>query len=905
MKQVLFLFLVIMLSACAKPSVESQIAEARQSVEIEAYQSAVISYKNVLLQQPGNSEIRAELGSIYLLMGQFSEAEKELEKAIERGALAEPLIDAIAKSIYYQSDYNRLVNRLDAYTAEGNSLSNQSTFFYYVSSIKSQLDRKESIPIPSELTDQNYLSLAKIFDALINNNPEAALTLSDDEINENVEPFENELYRATAYSMLGDHQNAILSYNKALEVYQTYHPLRFLLAEQMINAQQIDAAAEQIQLLIDLNPSSAYANYLLSIVLLYNEEFEGAFEASTLAIQGGIDRPKAHFIAGVSAYHTNKIEAAYRHLVAAAQRLPNSHIAHRLLAKVRFKLGYIEEIAGSLETLDLEKEESAQIYALAAVQSYQLNDTEKAQKYIEESLSINPESTEALLSKSIVEFDNDNEAAIKTLSKLLSINPNIVDAWTLKASAEYKENGIESAIQVAKGLQEKEALAGIMLEGLLYLDDKQEDKAQAAFEKAHKLAPDNEDISYYVLIANARADKTDKALDIAKQILDASPNNFEVIIDYSNLLLANNKDPLSFLDSYINEHPELPTPIAAKAYFLMRDGKNQEAVTLLKSSKTPAHYSKFMALGEAFLKTKRFDEASENYRNWTQAFPTHSRSWHRYIITLQYLKDYSQALAATNDALTYFPLDDNLHVLKAHFLVNLGEQNKAEAVLRNIPKKSQSIPEFAQISGTIAYNKGEYAKAFELINSAYIAKPTFSTARILAFTHAKLGRNKEGLDLLKNQIVNSPDAYYERFIIAEYASKNNLIAEAIQQYEILDKKNPDNFVVLNNLSNLLAKKGDLENAENLAMRTLQLQPQSPYSLSTFSFVLMKQKRFEESKRYIERALLKAPNNTEMLLQLTEILIEQQQNHEAKSLLDKLTPKSESEKAIFTRLTQRL
>lgn len=458
---------------------------------------------------------------------------------------------------------------------------------------------------------------------------------------------------------------------------------------------------------------------------------------------------------------------------------------------------------------------------------------------------------------------------------------------------------------MAKEFQKRQPVAGIMLEGLLYLDDKQEDKAQEAFEKAHQLSPDNKQISYYVLIASARDNQTDKALDLAKSILDTHPNNFEVLIDYSNLLLAKNKDPISFLDSYLNAHPELPSPVAAKAYFLMRNGDSQGAATLLKSSNTPAHYSKFMALGEALLKTKRFDEASENYRNWTQAFPSHPKAWHRYIITLQYLKDYSQALAATNDALAYFPLDNNLYILKAHFLVNLGEQNKAEAVLRDIPQSSQSIPEFNQISGTIAYNNGEYSKAFELLNSAYIAKPTFSTARLLAYAHAKLNRTLEGLGVLKKQIENNPNAYYERFIIAEYASRNNLITEAIEQYEILDKKNPNNFVVLNNLSNLLAKKGDIDGAESLAMRTLQLQPQSPYSLSTFSFVLMKQKRFEESQRYIERALLKAPDNTEMLMQLAEILIEKNQIFEAKSLLNKLSPKSEFEKATFNRLKQRI
>lgn len=897
--------ITLLLGACSKPTVESSLQSAREYVLSKEYNSAVIEYKNVLLQQPRDAAVRVELGKVYLLQGQFSEAEKELEKALTNGAAPETIIGALAASIYYQDDYLRLLNRIEQLNEIQATSNAQSRYFGYASELKSTTKSKDSIALPNEALSGDYLIMARTVEALANNNPDAALTLSQQFTDKTVEPFEKAMLIATAHALLGDNDQAILAYQTALSVYQTYYPLHFLLAERLISTRRIEEAEKRINTLIELNPASAYANYLLSITELYHGNFEQALQSANLATQGGVNTPRAHFIAGVSAYQTNRNEAAYRNLVIATARLPKDHIAHRLLAKIRLELGYVDELAESIQALDIEKDISAEIYALAAVQSYKLNENEKADNYIKESLSISPENPVSLLSKGLIQFEREDEDAINTLNRVIDIDPSLSEAWTYKALAEYRKNGIDAAIGVTKEFQKTQELAGIMLEGILYLQDGKEEEAKRAFELAYKLDPDNIEIGYYVMIANARSNESITALRVAEELVEKAPNNLEVIMDYVNLLASQDRKPMTYLDKRISQRPDLAAPVAAKAYLLMLEDKYEEAITLIKESKAKPNYSTYMALGEALLDARKLEEAAENYKNWTQSFPSDSRAWYRYIITLQHLRKHSEALAAVDDALIYFPYNAKLTLLKAHFLVSLGENDKAQLVLKTLYSQNQTLPEFKQISGTVAYNRGDYDTAFTLLKQAHESKPTFSNAELLAYTYAKLNQPKVGMTVLEQQIAKIPNAYYERHIAAQFASNNDLLDDAIKQYEILDKNNPDNFAVLNNLANVLVRANDIERASKLAQKVIEMQPQSPYALSTFGLIKMNQGELDVAQRYVERALLKEPNNSEMLLQLTQILLAKNNKLEARTLLGRITPKTEYERKLYDQIREQL
>lgn len=905
MKQLLpFFFAAALLAACAKPTLESQLAAARGHVASGEYQSAVVEYKNALSQQPRNAQLRVELSEVYLKLGLFDEAEKELDKALERGAEVDSLIGPLAQAIYYQDDYIRLVNRLDELVGDITKLDNKSALFRYIAAIKGQLSARDSIALPSEQLSGDYLLIAKAFEALANENPEATLNISKEFASPEVEAFEKHMIVAIAHAMLGNLEDSILEYESALSIYQTYYPLRFLLAERLISARRIDEAETQIQALIDINPASAYANYLNSITLLYQGKFEEALQAANLATQGGVNLAKAHFIAGVSAYQTDRIESAHRSLVAAVAGLPRQHIAHKLLAKVRLELGYIDELAGSLESFDIDKDISSEIYALAAVKSYKTYDNATAEKYLEKSLSLSPNNPVSLLRKGLIQFERGEDAAA-TLNRVISLDPTLSEAWTLKALNELEENGIDAAIAVANEFKKTQELAGFMLEGLLYLEVEQDEDARDAFKVAHDLDPTNSNIGYYYMVASARTEESLVASQLAEKLVNEVPNSLEILLDKVNLLISQGKNPMGYLDERIAAHPELPAPVAAKAYLLMNSNEAEKAISLLKSSNTRPHYSTFMALGEALLDTGRLAEASSVYKNWTDAFPSDYRGWYRYIITAQYLQEYSEALAAVEDALAYFPRNPKLVLLQAHFYVALGENARAATILKSLNEEVINLPEFDQISGTVAYNQGDYVAALALLKNAYIGKPSFTTAELLAHAHAKNGDVQAGISVLKNELKKVPDTYVPRHLTASYASNYGFLDEAIEQYEILMKEKPNDFVVLNNYANVLVRVDEIDRASQLASQALEMQPQSAYALSTFGLVKLKQGEIESAQRYFERALLKEPNNTEMLLHLAEALIAKNEKLEAETLLGKIIPKTPYERRLQNSLRDRL
>ena len=81
------LMIVSVVSSCQRSFTDEELlAKARAFVQDENFSAAVIEFKNVLQQNPGNADARTLLGKTYLSNGNAIDAEKELSYAIRLGA---------------------------------------------------------------------------------------------------------------------------------------------------------------------------------------------------------------------------------------------------------------------------------------------------------------------------------------------------------------------------------------------------------------------------------------------------------------------------------------------------------------------------------------------------------------------------------------------------------------------------------------------------------------------------------------------------------------------------------------------------------------------------------------------------------------------------------------------------
>lgn len=88
--------------------------------------------------------------------------------------------------------------------------------------------------------------------------------------------------------------------------------------------------------------------------------------------------------------------------------------------------------------------------------------------------------------------------------------------------------------------------------------------------------------------------------------------------------------------------------------------------------------------------------------------------------------------------------------------------------------------------------------------------------------------------------------------------------EAIQCYEKVLKRTPNNPVTLNNYAYLLAEANTrLDEAEAMANRALAAEPNNPVYLDTLGWIYYRQGRYPQAVQLLERAVQDAPQEPEL------------------------------------------
>lgn len=114
--------------------------------------------------------------------------------------------------------------------------------------------------------------------------------------------------------------------------------------------------------------------------------------------------------------------------------------------------------------------------------------------------------------------------------------------------------------------------------------------------------------------------------------------------------------------------------------------------------------------------------------------------------------------------------------------------------------------------------------------------------------------NKEAL---KKQPVTSKDSY---LYMAGTAEKRKDYAGAIENYKNVLEADPYNYVVLNNMANLLIHLGSYEQAIEYSKKALDIKKDHVASLINTGIAYMKIENFAEGKRYLLQALSIEPTS---------------------------------------------
>lgn len=880
------------LGGCSGKSMDEHLDSARSYAQQQDTEAAIIEYKNAIRLDPQAAQPRFELGRLYLAANQFEAAEKELNRALELGHSPSEVVPFLSQAYQQTGAENALVN-MD-YSLEGMDSNQQAQVAYYKLQAFAQLEKeqqaRELIDAIGELdTDSVYKPLGLAFSAILDEDFEQALVQT--EAAAKIAPDNQDvlLQQAKLYALTKQADKAIDVYQRYVAAYPEDVTKQFALISLLVENQQMEEAAPYLAKLLKKHPNNGLLNQYQGLVETSRGDYDKALKHLEKAIQSGQTGPAARLIAGFAAYQLKDFAAASQHLSMIASNLPDNHAGLRMLADSLLQLGDNEEATDVLSRMDGQGDKDAALFSKAGFQLLQEGNTVEAQKMIERSSELSTEA-EDLARLGILQLSMNDVEGMVNLESAAAQAPDSVATQKTLISAYIRTGQLDKAREVAGQWMQN---APDDVAPYLYLSEAEvaegnTDKALALLDKAEALDSDNR----MVKLAQA------KAYIVAGDYADADPlltrllANNEADTQALSLLYASTKQqdkPVTAIEQRarkaLENHPDNASLRIGLARLQMAEQDFATALDTLGPFK--ADKSAPMAFwpleGQALIRTGAMNKAEQHYKKWASLYPADKAAVLGKLMLDDANNQRESALQTIERFLDKRP-DAQIEVLKAYFLALEKQIEPAREVLTSLPEKVQAVPFVRGINARLLLLEGKAKEALADAKAAYGEDANPKNAMLVIASYQNSGQKQAGFDFLADHYAKHPNDLNAAVLYAERLITKDR-AKAKEVYHTIMEQLPDNFVVLNNLAYLHLEDGQLDNAEPLARRAVELRPKSANAVDTLAQILIARDRVNEAAGLYDQVNVETIRDDEVYLNYVEILINTNQHQLAQRRLN--------------------
>ncbi|MBR8537277.1 tetratricopeptide repeat protein [Carboxylicivirga sediminis] len=482
-----------------------------------------------------------------------------------------------------------------------------------------------------------------------------------------------------------------------------------------------------------------------------------------------------------------------------------------------------EKMKGNYEKSAMYLTECLKIDATSSAAMYELanllvagNEAVKAQGLLERAIAIEPNNIwYKLMLAELYQSNKMGFQAIKLYEQIVNDYPDN-DEYLYGLAQLYQRNGEEEkAISTYNKLEKSIGLNEVIIlekeKILLNIG-----KNKSALEELNKLtAKYPEEARYYGFIGDyyLYLGDNDNAKTYYNKVLDKDPKNVMAYFSLGNIALQAN-DTTGFTSYYKKGLAVKSTPFEVKFQrilpFLM-DSKNihkyDNFLTEFMDVIIEAHPYEAMAYvykGNYYRSISKTDLAIDAYKTAITIEPSNELIWQDYLLLMIDNPDYSKIYGNAKLAITHFPENAFFYLL----------------------------------AGSSAGQLKDNDEALRLLNLGL--KHVIDNKALEAQLHANIG-----------------DIYY--------ANKES--EKAFESYKKSLEIDELNIVVLNNYSYYLSLENkDLDKAERMSSKCVELEPGNSTYLDTYAWVLFKRERYFEAKYIIERALDNGGNESSVIVE---------------------------------------
>ena len=218
----------------------------------------------------------------------------------------------------------------------------------------------------------------------------------------------------------------------------------------------------------------------------------------------------------------------------------------------------------------------------------------------------------------------------------------------------------------------------------------------------------------------------------------------------------------------------------------------------------------------------------------------------------------------------------------ASSLEALERQEEALQLFLSIPESDELFYD-ARIHSAFLYEEREEFQACEnILHELIVNYPDkVGLYRMLASLSQKRDDDQGALQILQDALAQHPDDYKLRFALGVVYNDLGRAADSVAVMQALLKENPDDAAVLNFIGYTYVEQGvQLEDAEKLLNRALEIKPDSGYILDSLGWLFYVHKDFVKALEYLLRAQEVVPDDPVIYEHLGDTYVELKRLEEA-------------------------
>jgi putative PEP-CTERM system TPR-repeat lipoprotein len=893
-QKILYPVLLLMLISCSSPKDNAQLLiEAKALIAQNEKSEAVINLKNILQKDPTHSEARFLLGKIYLGADDYLSAEKEFRRAVKNNPENVQAILMLAKTQLSLSQFDNVI-----VTLKDASFVNTKDQVYkllltgqaYLSLEKIDL-AKEQIQEANDLSsDSQHSILGNALVAAYENSSNEALAILNDLLAKDDKFQEAWLLKGSIHSNEKQFKEAAEAYLAYFKLKPANFGIQTLVAHNYIKANDFESAKPHVDALLKINDNHPTINVLAAQIRYSEEDYLASKELADKAVSS-TNNALAQMISGLSSYHLGRYEQAYYQLNTIADLLPKDHRVNKVLALLQGKLGYEKELKETLGQFTQLTEDDALLYANIGQELANKGDKKAAQEMFSKASDLAPDNARIKAQLGIIKLLNTDDSGLIELKKAIDLDPNFKSANIALVMNYLKNNETQKAKEIADQWLAKNPknTAAIILRGNIALQSKQKNEAIKYFNQATIIEPEN--VVPWFNLAVIAADKKHfiKSNELLDKIfaLDLEyPYAYRLAISNS-LKLDKQLELEAKILAFIKGNPNAIWPRVILAKRLTIKKEYQQAINLLEeltNYKTLPNFY-FLTLANTLTVSKDQKKLTDMYTLWQKSQPKNKTAFLTHIDILDKQKNYKQALLITRKALAQEELKSNFQLLalEAYYLLATNQIELASKKVNYLATIEPNHAFLLRVQGQLALAQSNFPDAIDFLSRSLDLNKTTSTGLYLVTAYKGNSQPEKAIALLKSELKLSPDnPIYTRTLAEMYVESNP--KKAIESYNDMIEKNPNDFAALNNLAWTLYKNDNLEQAYTYATRAKGLAPKHPQILDTYGIILLKLKKFDEAIAVLTQAKNIQPNDKAIITHLADAYKANNQTDEAKELL---------------------